>query len=67
MINDIRDAVAALDSRMEQRFQALESRILSLEARMNDGFQAADGKMTRYFTWLIGLYVTGLIAILVTR
>ena len=34
---------------------------------MNQGFEAADAKMTRYFTWLIGLDVTGLLAILVTR
>jgi hypothetical protein len=26
--------------------------------------QALDQKMTRYFTWLIGLYVAGLLAIM---
>jgi hypothetical protein len=61
-IDDVRDAVTSLERSMNDRFVSFEGRVdrrfESIESRL-DGI---DNKMSRQFTWLVGLYVTGLIA-----
>jgi hypothetical protein len=80
MVNGTRDAIVSLQSRMvsfearvDQRLQSFEVRLQTFETRVDhrflaidSRFDAMDAKITRYFTWLIGLYVTGLIAIFST-
>ena len=52
----------------EARMQGFEARVdqrfLALESQTTRRFDSLDAKMTSYFTWLIGLYVTGLIAVI---
>ena len=54
-IDDVRDAVTNLETRMDRRFDAVDRR-----------FDALDGKMDRQFRWLVGMQVTMLLAIVAT-
>jgi hypothetical protein len=73
MINDIREALASLETRMDRRFEAIDRRFDAIDRRfesvdlrfmgIDQRLDGIDNKLTRYFTWLIGLYVTGLIAV----
>jgi hypothetical protein len=45
------------------RFEAVDRRFESLERRVNDGFDALDQKVSRYFVWLVGMQVSVLLAV----
>ena len=71
MVNGIREAMVSLEARIDSRLQTFEARVDQRFASVDQRFagidhrlDAIDGKLTRYFTWLAGLYVTGLIAAL---
>ena len=65
------------EERMDRRFEALDERFETLEARMDRRFEGIDmrferierrvdmidDKLTRYFTWLVGIQVSTLIAV----
>ena len=61
----------ALEHRMDsgfsavtRRFEALEQRVDTLVDRMDRRFEAVDQKMSRQFTWMIGIQITTLIAMI---
>jgi hypothetical protein len=59
----IRDSVQHLEHRFGVRFEQLERRF---ETRFNVSdrrFEGLDDKVVRHFTWLVGIQVTTLIAI----
>lgn len=65
VISGLREAVVALG----ERTGALERRVDRLEARMDQGFarvdqrfDALESRMARQFHWLVGILLTGLIA-----
>lgn len=69
MVNGIREAVLALESRVDRRFEQVDKRFERLEDRMDRRFEemthrfdAMDAKMSRHFVWMMGLLVTTLIA-----
>ena len=60
---EIRDSVRQLERRFDARFDQLERRF---EARFDvhdRRFEALDEKVSRHFTWLVGIQVSTLIAI----
>jgi hypothetical protein len=50
---DIRESVRQLEPRMEARFDVIDRR-----------FEGMDDKISRQFTWVVGIQVTTLVAIL---
>jgi uncharacterized coiled-coil protein SlyX len=69
MVNGIREAVLALENRVDRRFEQVDKRFERLEDRMDRRFEemthrfdAMDAKMSRHFVWIMGLLVTTLIA-----
>lgn len=59
--------------RLEERVGGLEHRVGRLEDRVDRGFErvdqrfdALDGRMSRQFHWLVGILMTGLIAMMGT-
>jgi len=50
---DIRESVRQLERRMEARFDVVDRR-----------FEGMDDKISRQFTWVVGIQVTTLVAIL---
>ena len=60
---EIRDSIRHLEQRLDARFDQIERR---LETRfdVNDRrFEGLDDKVARHFTWLVGIQVTTLVAI----
>jgi hypothetical protein len=55
----VREALQSLEERMDRRFDNIDVRFVGIDQRL-DGL---DAKLSRHFTWLVGLYVTTLIAI----
>lgn len=58
-LGGIREAMASLENRLDQRFERVDQR-----------FDALDAKLSRQFMWLAGMLLTTLIAVvaaLVTR
>lgn len=56
-----------LEQRMDARFAQVDARFTQMEARfsqVDQRFEALDAKMSRQFMWLIGILLTGLIAML---
>jgi hypothetical protein len=51
-------------SELSERLSGVEASIRHLEERSESRFDAMDGKMSRQFTWLVGIQVTTLCAIL---
>ena len=51
--------IQGLEARMDQRFALIDQRFLGIDQRLD----SMDAKLTRYFTWLVGLYVTTLVAV----
>ena len=49
----------ALEERMDRRFEGVDRRFESIEQRVD----SIDDKLTRYFTWLVGIQVSTLIAV----
>ena len=67
MTNETRDAVVSLEQRMDRRFDAIDRRFDTVDVRfaaIDQRFEAMDAKLSRYFTWLVGLYVTSLVAVI---
>ena len=68
---EIRDSIRELERRFDARFDQLERR---LDARFGQvdtrfdqlerRFEGLDDKVARHFTWLVGLQVTTIVAIL---
>ena len=54
----IREAVVALEARMDRRFEAVDRCFERVEQRLD----ALDAKFSRYLLWLVGLQVTTLAA-----
>ena len=55
----VREAVTGLEQRMDTRFEAVDRRFEGLERRMD----TLDDKISRHFTWVVGIQVTTLVAI----
>ncbi len=49
----------ALEERMDRRFEGIDKRFERIERRVD----LIDDKLTRYFTWLVGIQVSTLIAV----
>ena len=67
---EIRDSIRQLEHRIDGRFAQVDTRFDQLERRFEARFDAhdrrfevMDEKMARHFTWLVGIQVTTLIAI----
>jgi len=58
MIGGLREAVVALG----ERVGSLERRVDQLEGRMDQRFDSIDARMSRQFHWLVGILLSGLIA-----
>jgi len=55
-----------VDRRFEQvdrRFEQMDQRFTDLQGQMNQRFDAVDQKIDRHFTWLVGIQVAGLVAV----
>jgi tetrahydromethanopterin S-methyltransferase subunit G len=55
-----------MDRRFEQvdrRFEQVDRRFGELEGQMNQRFDAIDQKVDRHFTWLVGIQVAVLLAV----
>ena len=55
-----------VDRRFEQvdrRFEQVDQRFLELHGYMNQRFDAIDQKIDRHFTWLVGIQVAVLVAV----
>ena len=55
MVEGIREAVVSLEQRMDRRSESIDRR-----------FDSIDSKMSRQFTWLVGILVTTLGATVTT-
>ena len=64
MVSDLRDDMVALRCDMNRRFEQVDQRFLHLEDKMDRRFDSIDAKLTKYFAWTAGMFVTTLIAIL---
>ena len=75
MIDGVRDAVVSLEQRLDVRFAQFEERVdrrfASFEERLDRRFDRIDRrfdeldvKMSRQFHWLVGILMSGLIAML---
>lgn len=65
MIGGLREAVVGLGERvgsLERRVDRLEARMDSGFARVDQRFDALEARMGRQFHWLVGILLTGLIA-----
>lgn len=60
---EIRDSIREFDRRVETRLDGLERRFEARFDAHDRRFQVMDEKMARHFTWLVGIQVTTLIAI----
>jgi hypothetical protein len=67
---EIRDAIRQLDQRFDARFEQVDRRFEQLERRFDTRFdvydrrlEGLDEKVSRQFTWVVGIQVTTLIAI----
>ena len=55
-----------VDRRFEQvdrRFQQIDQRFVELQDQLNRRFDAVDQKVDRHFTWLVGIQVAVLLAV----
>jgi tetrahydromethanopterin S-methyltransferase subunit G len=55
-----------VDRRFEQvdrRFEQMDQRFIDLQGQMNQRFDAVDQKIDRHFTWLVGIQVAALVAV----
>ena len=55
----------ALEQRMDRRFEQMDQRFLALESKFDGRIDALDAKMSRQFTWLVGIVVTAMASMLV--
>jgi hypothetical protein len=64
MIELLRQSLVSLEQRIDQRFAAVDQRFVAIDQRfaaVDQRLAALDDKMSRHFTWLVGLQVTTLI------
>jgi hypothetical protein len=52
-----------LQDQMNRRFEQVDYRFAELQGQMNQRFDAVDQKIDRHFTWLVGIQVAALIAV----
>ena len=69
-MDGIREAIVALEQRMDRRFEGVDRRFESMERRfealdlkLDQRTAALDEKISRQFTWVVGIQVTTLVAI----
>ena len=48
---------------MNRRFEQIDHRFAELQGQMNQRFDAVDQKIDRHFTWLVGIQVAVLVAV----
>lgn len=74
---DVRGALAELQAQMNRRFEqvdrrfeqmelrflGVDNRLNDLQAQMNQRFDSVDQKIDRHFTWLVGMQVAVLVAV----
>ena len=65
-IDALRTQIAATDERVDRRFTGVEGRIAAFEERVDGRFDAVDSKLSRLFTWLVGLFIMTMTAIVGT-
>jgi uncharacterized coiled-coil protein SlyX len=63
MLTGIREAMVSLEQRMDRRFEAVELRLTALDQKLDRSVTALDQKLDHRFSWLLGVQVTTLIAI----
>ncbi len=61
---DIRDSIRDLERRFDARFDQLERRFETRFDVIDRRFEGLDDKVARHFTWLVGIQVTTLVAII---
>ena len=52
-----------LQDQMNRRFEQVDHRFGELQGQMNQRFDAIDQKVDRHFTWLVGIQVAVLLAV----
>ena len=52
-----------LQDQMNRRFEQVDHRFGELQGQMNQRFDAVDQKIDRHFTWLVGIQVAALVAV----
>jgi chaperonin cofactor prefoldin len=52
-----------LQEQMHRRFEHVDHRFAELQGQINQRFDAADQKVDRHFTWLVGIQVAALVAV----
>ena len=65
-IDALRSQMTATDERVDRRFTGVENRIAAFEERADRRFDAIDSKLSRLFTWLVGLFIVTMTAIVGT-
>lgn len=61
--SDLRGTLAGLQDQMNRRFEQVDHRFTELQGQMNQRFDAVDQKIGRHFTWLVGIQVAALVAV----
>jgi uncharacterized membrane protein len=51
---------------VERRFETVDSRLVALDQKLDQRFEILDQKIDRHFTWLVGIQVAVLLAIVGT-
>jgi hypothetical protein len=65
-IDALRTQMAASEERIDRRLVGLDGRLTAFEERMDRRFDSVDAKLSRQFTWLIGLFIMTMTAIVGT-
>lgn len=60
---EIRDSIRHLEQRLDARFDHIERRFETRFDVNDRRFEGLDDKVARHFTWLVGIQVTTLVAI----
>ena len=60
---EIRDSIRELERRLDNRFDQLDRRLETRDDVVDRRFEGLDDKINRQFTWLVGIQVTTLVAI----
>jgi hypothetical protein len=61
---EIRDSIREMERRFDTRFDQIERRFETRFDVVDRRFEGLDDKVARHFTWLVGIQVTTLVAIL---
>ena len=60
---DIRDSIRQLERRFDARLDTIDRRIDGLEDKLGRRIEGLEDKLARQFSWLVGIQVTTLVAI----